>query len=41
MEENNMDKREWTQIYKKYNREFNQEFISRFKPLVLFKKDFT
>ena len=41
MEETNFDKREWIQTFKKYNREFNSEFISRFKPLILFKKDFT
>ncbi len=41
MEENNFNKREWVQTFRNMNREFNQEFIGRFKPLILFKKDFT
>jgi hypothetical protein len=41
MEEEAFNKKEWILEYKKYSREFITEFTSRFKPLILFKKDFT
>ncbi|CAI2365033.1 unnamed protein product [Moneuplotes crassus] len=41
MEEESFNKRGWIQKFRNLHREYNQEDISKFKSLILFKKDFT
>ena len=41
MEEESFNKKDWLINYKKLNRDYATEFNSRFKPLILFKKENT